>query len=199
MQHLRTYNVCFVGRTGNGKSSLINNLWGTKFPTDPLVSCTKELYSVTVMSSLKEGYEAITTFDTPGIGEFSDDSEYEGYYQHAIGMADCIVLVTTFDRTDAPVQRFLRRIKNYTDPSKSIKLVIALNHIDSKVIMDKEATYQPWDESTNQPSDICRKNIETRINIIHQKFDGLLTSFEVVPVCSMRKYGLENLMNKILF
>src|SRR5699024_8239297 len=107
MKPIESYNVCFLGRTGNGKTSLINALWGTTFDTNPLVSCTTRMYSVTVMDDTPTGKEGLTAYDVPGIGEFSSDSKYERYYQHVVSIADCIVLVTTFDKTDAPAQRLL--------------------------------------------------------------------------------------------
>ena len=88
MKTIDSYNVCFLGRTGNGKSSLINALWGTKFSTDPLVSCTKEMYTVTVLEENLNGNEGVTVIDTPGIGEFSTDSKYERFYEHAVSVAD---------------------------------------------------------------------------------------------------------------
>lgn len=198
MNTIKSYNICFIGRTGNGKTSLINGLWGTKFSTDPLVSCTKELYSVTVMSDISKRFEAVTIFDTPGIGEFSSDSKYERYYQHAVMMSDCIVLVTTFDRTDAPVQRFLKKFKEYIRPNRNVKFVVALNHIDSKIITDADGSYEPWNNEMNTPSEHCVRNIRERTKIIHEKFDNRFLPFEVIPVCAMRNYGLGELKKEIL-
>ena len=198
MEFINSYNVCFLGRTGNGKSSLLNALWGTNFTTDPLVSCTKELYSVTIMGFIGEGYEAVTIYDTPGIGEFSSDSKYEKYYRHAIGLADCIVLVSTFDRTDAPAQRLLMRMKNYMDVSKNVRFLVALNHIDSRIITDTDGKYEPWDEILNVPTKQCMKNIEDRIAILHTKFDGKFLPFKVIPVCAIRNYGIQELKEAII-
>lgn len=198
MELINSYNVCFIGRTGNGKSSLLNCLWGTHFSTDPLVACTKELYSVTVMEPTNMGHEAVTIYDTPGIGEFSSDSKYEKYYRHAIGLADCVVLVSTFDRTDAPVQRLLMRMRKYLNPSKDVRFVIALNHIDSKIITDVGLNYDPWDIEKNIPSSQCLSNIEERISILHQKLDDKFLPFSVVPVCAIKNYGITELKKTIL-
>lgn len=198
MATINSYNVCFLGRTGNGKSSLINEIWGTHFPTDSLLSCTKEMQTVTKMEDVVPGYEAVSIYDTPGIGEFSSSSRYEKYYEHAVTAADCIVLVTTFDRTDAPAQRLLLRMKEFVNVNKSVKFIIALNHIDSRIVADKDNIYEPWDAENNAPSAKCMENIETRIKLIHKRYDNRFLPFEVVPVCALRKYGIEALKNAII-
>ena len=198
MATINSYNVCFLGRTGNGKSSLINEIWGTHFPTDPLLSCTKEMQTVTKMEDVVPGYEAVSIYDTPGIGEFSSSSRYEKYYEHAVTSADCIVLVTTLDRTDAPAQRLLLRMKEFVNANNNVKFIIALNHIDSRIVADKDNTYEPWDIENNAPSAKCMENIETRIKLIHERYDNKFLPFEVVPVCALRKYGIEALKNAII-
>ena len=198
MATINSYNVCFLGRTGNGKSSLINEIWGTHFPTDPLLSCTKEMQTVTKMEDVVPGYEAVSIYDTPGIGEFSSSSRYEKYYEHAVSVADCIVLVTTFDRTDAPTQRLLLRMKEFVNANKNVKFIIALNHIDSRIVTDKDNTYEPWDAENNAPSAKCMENIETRIKLIHERYDNKFLPFEVIPVCALRKYGIETLKDAII-
>lgn len=198
MATINSYNICFLGRTGNGKSSLINEIWDTNFLTDPLLSCTKQMQIVTKMDDVVPGYEAVSIYDTPGIGEFSSSSRYEKYYEHAVTSADCIVLVTTLDRTDAPAQRLLLRMKEFVNANKNVKFIIALNHIDSRIVADKDNTYEPWDIENNAPSAKCMENIETRIKFIHERYDNKFLPFEVVPVCALRKYGIEALKNAIM-
>ena len=198
MKKIKTYNVCFLGRTGNGKTSLINALFGTKFSTDPLVACTKEMYSVTVLDCHPKRKEATTIYDTPGIGEFSSNSHYQRYYEHAVSIADCVIVVMTFDRTDAPVQRLLMHLKPFLDIKKNVKMIVALNHIDSRIIAGSDNTYVPWDEENNTPSEKCYSNIVIRTERIHTALDGKFLPFEVVPVCALRNYGIEQLKEKIL-
>lgn len=196
MKLLDSYNVCFLGKTGYGKSTIINALYGISFKTDPMFSCTKEMYTVTKMGNFPNNKECITIYDTPGIGEFPDDEPYQRYYEHVVGISDCIVLVVTFAKTDAPEQELLISLKPFLDNNKPQKFIIALNHIDSTIVaMDSE--YVSWNDKNNEPSLACKQLIEERERIIHQKYDGLLLPFTVVHVCAMRNYGIVELKNKI--
>lgn len=197
MKKLKSHNVCFLGRTGNGKTSLINALFGTTFPTDAHVSSTKEMYTATLMANNGDVVEAYTAIDTPGIGEFSNNDKYYRYYEHAASIADCVVLVMTFDRTDAPAQRLILSLKDILSQQKR-KYVIAINHIDSRVVTDTNNTYNPWNLENDVPSEQCLKNIEERTEILKQKFVGKFPEdFEIIPVCALRKYGIENLKQVI--
>lgn len=194
MAILNTYNICFLGRTGNGKSSLINAITGSTFPTDPTKPCTKDMYSVTILDDEKNAY---TIYDTPGIGEFETNAPYFKFYEHAVSIADCIVLVTTFDRTDAPAMRLLMSLKEFVKDKTGVKFVIALNHIDSKIIaMSKD--YQPWDLGNNRPSLECEDKIKIRVKDIYDNFEDLFLPFTVVPVCALRKYGIKEIKSIIL-
>lgn len=194
---LNTYNVCFLGRTGNGKSSLINRLFGTSLPTDPLVPCTKVLSTTTVLSNELPRRNAISIFDTPGIGEFSSVVPYQRYYEYAVSQSHCIVLVTTLDRNDAPAQRLLMQMRDFLDQRKNPRFVIALNHIDSRVTVGT-ADDVVWDDENNLPTELRQNQIAQRITMIQEKFADKFLPFDVVPECAMRNYGIENLKKTIL-
>jgi predicted GTPase len=194
---LNTYNICFLGRTGNGKSSLINNLFGASLPTDPLIPCTKILSATTKLSDEVSGFDAITAYDTPGIGEFSSIVPYQRYYEYAVNNSHCIVLVTTLDRNDASAQRLLLFLKDFINKGLHPRFVIALNHIDSRVTVETKEI-EVWDEATNAPTEYRQNQIDQRIVMLEQKFADKFLPFEIIPVCAIRKYGLENLKNSIL-
>lgn len=194
---LNTYNICFLGRTGNGKSSLINNLFDASLTTDPLIPCTKILSATTKLSDEVSGFDAITAYDTPGIGEFSSIVPYQRYYEYAVHNSHCIVLVTTLDRNDASAQRLLLFLKDFINKGLHPRFVIALNHIDSRVTVETKEI-EVWDEATNSPTEYRQNQIDQRIVMLEQKFADKFLPFEIIPVCAIRKYGLENLKNSIL-
>lgn len=195
-----THNICFIGQTGFGKSSLINELFGTHFRTDPLVSCTKELYSVSVLESNSEVHRLVTIYDTPGIGEFSNNSVYQEFYNYAISLADHIVLVVTLDRTDSTSQDLLESVRPYIK-NKGVKFTIALNRIDSNGVAEKNSSYVAWDDDNNRPTSKCEEHIKTRIQTIKRNYIeeiDFLPIVEIVPVCAIRKYGIAKLKQRIL-
>lgn len=198
MKDLNTYNICFIGQTGFGKSSLINELFGTSFNTDPLVACTKELYSVTKIQDTPNGERLVTVYDTPGIGEFSTNEKYQAYYDYAVSLADHIVLVVTLDRVDATSQELLENLHKYLK-SNNVKFTIALNRIDSTGVMD-DTDYVGWDLDKNMPSEKCFEKIEKRKKTILTNFKDDLDflPFEIYPVCAIRKYGVDELRKRII-
>lgn len=193
---MKPYNICFLGNTGYGKSSLINSLFGTAFSTDPIFSCTKELYSVTILNDTVSQYDAITIYDTPGIGEFSSNEPYQRFYDYAVSIADCVVLVVTLARTDSASQKLLLSLRSFLK-SEDVKFVIALNHIDSGEIAD-DPDYVSWDKETNSPTMECLSCVDERVHEIERKFSNKFLPFVVVPVCAVANYGTEKLKKAIL-
>ena len=149
------------------------------------------------MGTYFDGRECLTVYDTPGIGEFPDDEPYQRYYEHVVSISDCIVLVVTFAKTDAPEQELLIKLKPFINTNICQKFIIAMNHIDSTIVA-MSSDYEPWDIVKNEPSFECKQLIEERKTIIRQKYEGLFLPFVVAPVCAMRNFGMENLKKEIL-
>lgn len=200
MKGLPTYNICFLGQTGFGKSSLINAVFNTTLNTDPLVSCTKQLYSVTSLMEIDGKERLVSVFDTPGIGEFSSNSKYQLYYEMAVSQADHIVLVVTLDRTDATSQGLLESVKPFLK-NNEVMFTIALNRVDSTGVANNK-DYVAWDTFSNNPSILCQIKIEERKKTIMENFgienSGLnFLPFEIIPVCAIRDFGLETFKQRL--
>ena len=197
---IKQHSIVFLGQTGYGKSSLINALFGTHFNTDPLISCKKELYSVTTIIGTGDNSKLITVYDTPGIGEFSNNTQYQLFYNLAVGVADHIVLVLTLDRTDSTSQDLLIDLRQFIK-NKRVKFTIALNRIDSSGVKD-DVHYKAWDDEKNEPSIECERKIEKRKKTIIDNYrkssEFEFLPFKIVPVCAIRNYGINELKERIL-
>lgn len=200
MERMKNHTICFYGQTGFGKSSLINEVFGAHFNTDPLVACTKELYSVTITEKDDtEGIKLITVYDTPGIGEFSSNSIYQAYYDFAASQADHVVLVVTLDRVDTTSQDLLEAIKPHLKKS-NVKFTIVINRIDSTGVTDNDHSYKPWDENNNTPTEECWSRIRERFETIKNNYgkETDFLPFDIIPVCALRKYGIKELKERLL-
>lgn len=201
MAQIDSYNVCFLGVTGFGKSSLINACAGTKLLTDTMAPCTKELYSIIRHEG---GDRYVAFFDTPGICEFLDNKEYFRFYEHAVSVADCIVLVQTLARAyTSPAQKLLKSLIPYLSTEKKQRFVIAINHIDGTGQRPTEenliCNYKPWNEETNTPTDECLKLVEAKIVDVKANFGKEVFTIEprIVPTCAFRNYGIKELKSVI--
>ena len=193
---MNPYNIVFLGTTGYGKSSLINALFGTRFHTEPIKSCTKELYSVILLSDHLEGYDSICVFDTPGIGEFSSNEPYQRYYEYAVNMADCIVLVLTMQRIDTEPQKLLKSIKPFLK-NRNVKFIIAINHIDSQEI-DGADSYIAWNKGENRPTAQCLESVQVRVKSIRSKRHfNMFLPYAIIPLCCIYNYGIGTLRKAI--
>ncbi len=89
------FQVAVMGQTGVGKSSLINALFETNLPTDPVRPCTKKLQRVEVCND--EG-DTLRFYDLPGIGESRiADEAYFQIYLSTLRKADVVLWVLHAD------------------------------------------------------------------------------------------------------
>jgi uncharacterized protein len=81
--------VSVMGQTGVGKSSLVNALFGTDLPTDPVRPGTTEIQPHVVYG--KNGHK-VTFYDLPGVGETAHNGkEWIPKYREYVSRSDVVI------------------------------------------------------------------------------------------------------------
>lgn len=182
--------IGFLGKTGVGKSSLANALFGKDVcKVNDVESCTRNPQEV-ILNLTKN--DSITLLDLPGIGENSDrDEEYAVLYQKLLSEVDVILwLLKGDDRAFTSDETFYHNVvKPHIKEGKPLFFV--LNQVD------KIEPFREWDLKNNQPGKTQRENINMKINSVSKFFDVPMS--KVIPVSANEKYNLINLVKEIVY
>jgi small GTP-binding protein len=177
--------IGFFGKTGAGKSSLCNALFGQDVcrisNIDP---CTRESQEL----EISNGNKRIVLLDVPGVGESHDrDKEYATLYANLLPEIDLVIWVLKGDdRAFSTDQAFYeQKVKPHMEQGKPF--VIALNQID------KIEPFREWDVDRHQPGMGQKKNIDQKRSSVAGFFGVPLSA--VVPVSASEKYGLVDLLD----
>ena len=130
----KTINIIFIGQTGYGKSSLLNQLLGLDiFDTDDVKSCTKTLQCADYFLhhkfiADKKAY-VLSFIDLPGIGE-NDKSDYTylQWYKEYIEDAAIVIYLFRADKRDYAQDEFF--FNNVFNKDATDKLVCLLSQAD---------------------------------------------------------------------
>ena len=177
------------GKTGVGKSSLCNALFGEDIcPISDVEACTRNTKEVL----LNMGGNGIKLIDVPGVGENEErDEEYAKLYAQLLPELDLVLwLVKADDRAMASDENFYKNIvKPHLDQGKPFFMVI--NQVD------KIEPFREWDEEKNKPGPKQFMNIDRKIAAIADQF-GLAKS-KLIPVSANEKYNLTVLVDEIVY
>ncbi len=194
--------VLFFGKTGVGKSTTLNSLFGLNWATDNAVACTKEPQIAYLEPSHYTGfpYGQVRVVDLPGIGEsLTDDEKYMPYYEEWIPQTHSLVWVTQADtRAYKRDEIFLNKLLPLFQPS--LFLVVALNKIDCLGVDDGE---KPFNLERGEPSEEQLRRIHEKIEDVWGIFKSAINGkviFEknqIIPHASVHGWGLEKLKTKI--
>ena len=192
LQSITTYvpKVGLFGKTGVGKSSLANALFGTDAcKISDIASCTRKPQEIALGIA---GDKGISLLDVPGVGESSvRDSEYGKLYQELLPELDIVLwLLKGDDRAFTSDQLFYENIvKPHIEKGKQFFFII--NQVD------KIEPFREWDEKNRKPSMKQQENINYKIKEVSRYFDTPVS--KIVPVSANEKYNLVNLMDEIIF
>ena len=189
-----TPRIAIFGKTGAGKSSLLNALFGQELSAvSDVEACTREIQSHT----FKTPRGAVTLLDCPGVAESDTrDVEYATLYRDLLenkdgqGGVDMILWVLKGDDRAfaADLDFYQRMIRPAMD--QSLPLLFVLNQVD------KIEPFREWDTQTNTPGAKQGQNIQQKITYVSQTF-SVPPSF-VVPVSASETYGIGVLMYEMV-
>lgn len=190
IEEMRSYTpkVGVFGKTGVGKSSLCNALFGSDVcPISDVEACTRAPQKVL----LELGGAGMQLVDVPGVGETGQrDKEYDALYQSLLPELDLIFWVFKGDdRAAASDEDFYKRIiRRYVEAGKPFIAVI--NQVD------KIEPYREWDFDERKPGPKQLTNIEKK----RQSIAGLLSipMNKVIAVSANERYGLVELVDSIV-
>lgn len=180
--------VGVLGKTGVGKSSLCNALFGADIAEiSNVAACTRDPQELFVSLSESSG---IVLVDVPGVGESeARDKEYEALYKSIIPKLDVVLwVVKADDRAFAVEERFYRDV---VKPNLGRTPFIAVvNQVD------KVEPFREWDEEKRKPGPRQAENIKAKLNLVAETF-GIAIG-KTVSVSAAEKYRLVELLYRIV-
>lgn len=192
IREITTYEpkIGFFGKTGVGKSTLCNALFGKDlFEISDVESCTRNKQEMLLTLDNKKGIKLI---DVPGVGESEDrDTEYSNLYNNLIPELDIVLwLIKADDRAMASDEIFYKNIiRHHVNQGKLFFFV--LNQVD------KIEPFREWDSKNNEPSPNQFQNIHKKIDFL-SNFFGIQAS-KIIPVSANEKYNLTKLVDEIIY
>ena len=182
----RPTHIAIIGKTGVGKTSTINALFGTDWKISHVRAATKE-EQVFIYES-DRGRLKIS--DLPGFAEDIDTEKlHEEIYKRVLSECDVALLVLKADTRDMlDVQRTLRDVIGRSLNNLSKRIVIGLNQVDLVHPGD-------WLQEPNIPSAEQEKNIKKIINerVKSIKKVCAIKPSQVVAYSATRRYHLAHL------
>lgn len=182
--------VGVFGKTGVGKSSLCNALFGRDIcAISDVEACTRDPQKVLLSFGSVGGLELI---DVPGVGESGErDKEYDELYQKLLPELDLVFWVfKADDRAAASDEKFYKRIiRPYIDAGKPFIAVI--NQVD------KIEPFREWDIEERRPGAKQASNIEAKRHHISGLLELPLS--QVLAISANERYGLVELVDAIVY
>jgi predicted GTPase len=129
-ERARPFTISVMGQTGTGKTSLINALFGTDYPTSPVRATTRE---VTQHVHRAENGE-LHFFDMPGLGEFAEGERRIAEYRKHLIESDVALWTIHSDSKSVTFDRqMLAQILGDREPERSQlmnKITFVLTKVD---------------------------------------------------------------------
>lgn len=183
--HSHDLQVVFLGKSGYGKSSLVNALSGIPaMATSDVAACTRVIQSVEY--AIRPGHY-LSLADLPGLGESQQrDREYLALYREMLEKVDVVVYTLRADCRDYSIdQRAFAEL--FPPATRGQRVILALNSCD------KIEPLQRQDSRT--PSSAQLLNIERKLAELRGLFPGVTS---LVPCSAATGWNLDELGQAIM-
>lgn len=183
--------VGIFGKTGVGKSSLCNALFGQDIAQiSDVESCTR--FPQEILLGL--GSKGMKLVDVPGVGESQErDQEYAELYAKLLPELDLVLwLIKGDDKAFTSDETFYKNIiKPHLNEGKPFFVVI--NQVD------KIEPFREWDVENHKPGAKQAENIKKKVDHVSNFFS--LPRSQVIPVSAgeHEQYNLIHLIEEIVF
>jgi predicted GTPase len=180
--------IGFLGKTGVGKSSLCNALFGKPVcAVSHVEAATREPQEV-LLSLPSAGLKLI---DLPGIGEdASRDAEYLALYRHMAPALDAVLWVLRADERAYATD--LAALTDIVAPlaAAGVPLILVLTHADAV------APQRHWDDANRQPGTAQQATLEAKVAAVAAQFG--LPPERIVPVSATEAWNLHGVIDALL-
>lgn len=177
-----------LGKTGAGKSSLCNALFGRDVcAVSHTGACTRQVQTL----DLQMGRHGMQLLDLPGVGEsLQRDQEYDALYRRWLPKVDLLLwVIKADDRALSVDEDFYRRLVQ-PHLRAGLPLLVVLNQAD------KVEPVRQWDEQARQPGAQQAQHIEEKRQQVASLFG--LPLAQVLATSASERYGLGVLTEQMI-
>lgn len=179
-----------LGKTGAGKSSLCNALFGQDIcPVSDVAACTRATQDVLLEIGKGKG---ITLMDVPGVGETGErDQEYEALYRKLLPKLDAVLWVLKADDRAYSIDIDFYKALVKPHMEAGVPFIVVLNQVD------KIEPFREWQLEDRRPGPKQAINIDAKVIDVAASF-GLKQS-QIIPVSADENFGLSRLVDELIF
>lgn len=180
--------IGIFGKTGAGKSSLCNALFGSEISAiSDVAACTRNPQEIFV----QVGAAGVQLIDCPGIGESQErDEEYRELYKTLLPELDVVLwLVKADDRALSTDEEFFKQIVRPNLGNKPFFVVLSQ--------ADKIEPFRDWNEEYHIPGTKQQQNLNLKCQDLARFFHVLVG--RTIPISAQENYNLVHLVNQIVF
>ncbi len=182
--------VGVLGKTGAGKSSLCNALFGQDVAkVSDVDACTREPQQIQLG---REGRNGIALLDMPGVGESeARDHNYRKLYQRWLPKLDLVLwVIKADDRALSIDERFYRDVVLPLLSERGVPILFVISQAD------KLEPCREWDWTRGQPGPMQAQNLQAKHSQLSAVFR--ISPQQVVATSAEASYGLTRLIEQIV-